>query len=613
MIDFFLKIHTGNAKETGKAKPYTGMSYYMKYIKHINEIVINNVYYFTNSWEKDSHVNSYFENDKIVFFLFGKVFFRNILLDKSRNNLKIEQVFRLLQDAPSLVNNIKGNYACVLYHKADHKVEIINSPFGVIPLNYSVINGEILISSNLTMIKTQLPCVSVNKSALLQLSLFDTILGNNTLVSKINQIQYGQKVIIKGGRITIEKIYDHSKLFADEPVDRREAIDEIVNTLRTNSESWAYNEPILLGLTGGYDCRLNLALIPKSYLNNIIAYTYGMSGSKEIKIAKDITKRLNLRHEIILLDEEYEKHYSSLADEVLMLGDGFTPYMRANYYYAHSYLSKYSNQCITGMYGSEFIKPMHVMEDSVSINSQTVIAFFSENIDDALVHYFDTIKETKKTFYSDIILSKDTLDETIEMINELYIKPDQHLSKEGIIFDFYLNEGMRKFFMELIRIDKFFIDNTIPYLDLDFLELLLKSKYAGVYNNIFQSLYKRRKGQLLYVDAMHLIDPELNNIPVDRGYKPKYLRSEIGWIFVASGYVFGKKMRNFIKGNTTYNQKKWGRSVFEDNIKVLYSESDLFNNNLFDMYNTGVYLKNTHLFGRHYSIKKWLSLNGLLS
>ena len=60
--------------------------------------------------------------------------------------------------------------------------------------------------------------------------------------------------------------------------------------------------------------------------------------------------------------------------EALLISDGFAPFMRCNYLYAHRSLSPYAKSCITGMYGSEFIKPMHVMADSVSINSRTVQA-----------------------------------------------------------------------------------------------------------------------------------------------------------------------------------------------------------------------------------------------
>ena len=73
--------------------------------------------------------------------------------------------------------------------------------------------------------------------------------------------------------------------------------------------------------------------------------------------------------------------------------------------------------------------------------------------------------------------------------------------------------GMRKFFMEILRIDRFFVDHKLPFLDQDFIEALLASEYAGVYNNIFnESLLKRRKGQMFYVDALARLNPALNHI-----------------------------------------------------------------------------------------------------
>jgi hypothetical protein len=264
------------------------------------------------------------------------------------------------------------------------------------------------------------------------------------------------------------------------------------------------------------------------------------------------------------------------------------------------------------MYGSEFIRPINVTRDAITINTQTVQAFFSENILDSLADYFNRVKKSPKAYFKEEIFNGKVLDETIELIRKNYIEGKESLSKEQRMFNFYLNEGMRKFFMELIRVDRMFVNHNIPYLDLDFLELFLNTEYAGVYNNTFdESLIKRRKGQLFYVDVIDRLKPELNNIAVERGYKPKYLKSGLGWLCIVTGYVFAKKINKALKGNTTFDTKKWQTIVLSANSTLLAQHDNLFNSNLFSRFQHGEYLENEHVFSRHYSLKRWLGINNL--
>lgn len=613
MIDFYLKIEDGIKVEKPQEKPYSLLKHYFKYVKIENETYFDHAYYYSNSFWQEEHPNSVYSNERELFILFGNVYYRNHIKNDNYSALEIETVYNIVKAENPFHGFIKGNFSYVLIDKRTKRVELVNSPYGVIPINFSMENDNIFISSNLSFIKSQLHSVSINKAALVQVSMFDTILGNNTLITEIEQLQYGQRVLFEEGQIKKETYYDHTDVFNNSPISRKESLHGLIETIKQNSKSWPQNESFLMGLTGGYDCRLNFSLMPKENHKNIVAYTYGMSSSMEITIANKISKKYQLKHEVIELEEDFEKEYISNANEVLKLSDGFTPFMRVNYFYAHRYLSQFAKECITGMYGSEYIKPMHVMEDSVTINPSTVKAFYSENILESIKKNFHELKASDDAYFTEEVFTNDALEKTLDLIDSNYIENKTNLNKEQRIFNFYLNEGMRKFFMELIRVDKMFVNHIIPYLDMDFLELLMGSMYAGVNNHIFdESIIKRRKGQLFYSDVMNILNPALNNIPVDRGYKPKHLRTEIGWLYVTSGYVFGKKLRKWTKGNTTFNTKKWRTMVYEANQDVLQKKSNIFKDDLYQKYLDGYHLRNEHVFGKHFSIKKWLNDNQLI-
>lgn len=611
MIDFYIRFNT----EKQGFESVTTSTVFEKYKKYIcieKKLNTSQVYYYSNTFDQSEFEKSYLETNEDLFFLFGSVNFRNAINSGNNLNVPVEEVYKIVSKNKDFYKLIKGNFVCILFNKVNLSIEIINSPWGVIPVNYWVKNGIVQISSNLTFILKQIEKPVLNKTSLIQVSLFDTILGSNTLVEGIKQLQYGEIISIVNNKVISSKYYTHSLLLGH-PKKRKESLYSIIENLKQNIQILPLEKPFLFGLTGGYDCRLNLGLLPKDKYNKLIAYTYGMPISQEFKIAEEIAKRYGLKYKKILLEDEFEKDYIRNADEVLFLGDGFTPFMRVNYYYAHKHLSAYARECITGMYGSEFIKPMHVMADSVSINPETVSAFFSLKPIDSIAEYFNNTKKSAVRYYNEEIYSNASLEETLEIIKNNYIVGKENLSKEERIFNFYLNEGMRKFFMEILRVDRMFVNHHLPYLDIDFLEVLLNSEYAGVYNNIFnESIIKRRKGQMLYVDVLDRVKPDLNNIPVDRGYKPKHMKNLAGWTYVTAGYFLGKKMRHFLKGNTTFNTKKWRGMVYNSNVETLKSSNSIFNDMLYKGFNSGYYLKNEHVFGKHYSLKKWLDSNGLL-
>lgn len=612
MIDFFIKYDSKTVIEN-VASPFRCLEFYQKYIKYEKFQSWGALLYFSNSFEIDEHKNSVLETERHIFFLSGKVYYRNnISSSLKQREIPIEIVYRIFKTNDKFIEEIKGNFVFIVFDKNDKSIEITNSPFGVTPINYSKQGTTVFISTNLSAISRQLDSPSVNNAALVQLSLFDTILGDNTLIKQISQLQNGQRVTISGNNLEKQFYFKLDSLYSQNPTSRKESLKDLHRTLKTNMELIPTNEKILLGLTGGFDCRLNLSLIEESNFKNIVSYTYGMSASPEIQIAEKIANRYDLEYHKIILEEEYEKKYLNNANEVIQLGDGFTPFMRANYFYANNILSKISRKSLTGMFGSEFIKPLHILDGSVTINKETVNAFLSDKPIDSLVSYFRNSAISSNKYLRGTVFSESVMEECIQLINDQYLDKS-YLSKEMILYNFHITEGIRKFFMEIFRIDKVFVEHYLPYLDIDFIELLFSSEYAGLYNNPYnESLIKRRKGQLLYVDVMNISKPYLNNIPVDRGYKPKYLTSNVGWIAISFGYIFGKKFRKLLKGNQTYNTIKWKTAVFEANKALLYSKNDYFSENMHVEFINGTFGKNEHVYGKHYSAKKWLEYMNLI-
>ncbi len=612
MIDLIICI--GQTIDDGGSlkRAITSLPYYSKYRTDEKFFNKKNITGYLNDFIKPDLSKIFFEDAECYYFVIGKVFTRNNTDGTAGKLLETRQVVEIyINKKKQLQKVVKGDYIIIKIEKVTGRTTILNSPLGVRAFYYYTDRKQILLSTNLTILLKLLESAQINETGLVMLSLFDTLLCNTTLFKDVYSLQFGERVEIADGQFKSEIYYDHLECFNSKPINRSEAIEILCSNLKNNMAILPTKHPFLLGLTGGFDSRLNLALINKTDYENIIGYTYGMEGSKEIEIAKLLANKLKLQHKIIFLGEEYVSQYIQNSDEVLMISDGFTPFMRCNYLYSHRILSAYSRECITGMFGSELIRPMHVMPDSVSLTRETTAAFLSV---EPLLNFERLFNNQRiEGFLRQELFKSTTRDEILGLLEKQYIKNKTASSKEQLLQNFYINEGMRKFFMEIIRVDRFFINHNIPFLDLDFFEELMKTHYAGIHNNAFrENPISRRKGQLLYVDVMDRFSQELNFFKVDRGYFPYQLRGGINWIFVALGFYFGKKLRKKIKGNDTFNTKVWRDNVYKNNIQTLQRNDPWFNDLLMKRYNERYHLisKNEHYYARHYSLKRWLELIG---
>ena len=469
---------------------------------------------------------------------------------------------------------------------------------------YNTTVNNFIVSTNLMLLLKNKYC-EINNQSLVEFSIFDYILGNKTFFKDIFKLEYGENINYKNIIQKRTVLYDYSNLIQSELLRTDESIELFSKLLKDNIHKFIKDKDIiLLALTGGFDGRLNLALMDKIDYKKIVCYTYGMAKSNQISIAKEISSKLLLDYKPILLEDDYENGFCDNGYLAIMLSNGYAPFMRANFVYSFNKLKYFSRYSLNGLFGSELIRPMHICGGQ-SLNYSTIEIFMSGNFDES----FDKIykKYLKCGFIMQKYFTNEIKDTIKSYIKDNYIDKYSGFTKKEILFIFYLKEGMRKFFMEELSIDKYFIEQYSPYLDIDFIELLFKSPFAGLYNGIFEeSRYKRRKGQLFYAHLMEKANNELSRIKTDRGYRPVDLLNNYNLYKVFLGYVFGKYFRKKIIGNDTYNTRKWENLFFKKYDNIIFNKDELYDNNLSTKYKNGEYLFNDgYDFSRHFSLKLW--------
>jgi hypothetical protein len=122
-----------------------------------------------------------------------------------------------------------------------------------------------------------------------------------------------------------------------------------------------------------------------------------------------------------------------------------------------------------------------------------------------------------------------------------------------------------------------------PFLDISFIQLLLKSAYAGCNNSFFtHNPLKRYKGQLLYAQILKTLHSPLFQMMTGKNYKPSQLLSVQGQFSIVLPYIKKKWRKKKMVPNidnlgliTGFKQSWKALNPRLDNLSEIYSLDDI--------------------------------------
>lgn len=615
MFDFFLKIYKNRTNKAKNTPPHYKLQHVLRYAGHYKEAMYQNIYLVTyNLPGVDEHTRQFSIVKDHLLLIYGNVQWR-IGGDLNLKHIKfsaptLEEIFDLFQHYPAdFYKFIKGNYTIVICSLKKNNVKLISAPFCTLPTYYYQNEDTVYISSNLSMILVDSDRkFNLNYQSLVEFAIFDYILGDKTILEDIFQIESGEIVQINNGCVSKRTYYMKDKTLLNLKYSNRTT--DVMNTIGKLLQSAVISyitqtKRTNLALTGGLDGRLLLALIDPSHYDKIVCYSYGLPGSLQIRIPLEIERRLGIKYVPVYFDKHYEETFSQNGLEAIILSDGYAPFMRANYLYAHKKLTKYSRHLIMGLFGSEILRPIH-STGGVALTTNLMNIFLQI---DHTKSFYDIFHRTRKEKYLiENIFTDDIANNIINFLNKFYFDRMQ-LDPRRRLYIFLFNEGLRKFFMEELRIDRYFMDYFLPYLDLDFVEYVHKTPFAAVYQKgIFEeNPLKRRTGQFIYAYLINQYNPVLSTIILDRGYKPKDLLHKWRTPFVAYGFIKWKVIRKKFIPDDTFDAPRWANIMFSQNIKFIKEADPIFGKNLWLKYCTGSYKNDLYKFSRYFSLKCWIN------
>jgi asparagine synthetase B (glutamine-hydrolysing) len=599
IVDFRGKLDVSRMRNPFARYDYYTDIYYKEYC-----IETKNAKIFYLEWEDTSE--NYCCHNLNHLFLFGSVFSNRryeTLQNQKPKKLNANDVYTLYEKFKhDVVHYIKGSFVLVIFDENRNILSCISDHLNVLPVYYSFKDGVFIFSSAVKPILDS-DCITttINTISIVEFAIFDYTLGKKTYYENIFQLDYGTilNATVRGVQET--KYFSVDYLFRRNLMKKNEALEALSSLLHENVNLYGSDgERFLLSLTGGFDGRANLALVDRP-AEDFLCYSYGMPGSQQITVPQEIAQKCNINYQPIHLDRNFEERYEQCAAKAVFYSDGTAPILRANYPYAYAQLRESARIAITGLFGSEILRPIHNL--GVFFNDNSERLFMGKNFERDMRYVFEY--EKRRSY-----LRPEVFDECYEHIRENVWK--NYFARYGDIdtltrfFFFFIGEGIRKYFMQEIRIERVYVITRFPYFDFDLVDLMYKTPFAGMYNGALKkSAIKRRRSQLLYAYVINKYRPLLGEIITDRGYKPKDLLSHFSYFKIIPRYL-KTQWHNKRTGDDTFNSEKWTDIVFSKNRKLMETETDIFPGSLCTKYDSKVNVRENYYFSRMFSLKYWL-------
>jgi asparagine synthetase B (glutamine-hydrolysing) len=518
----------------------------------------------------DSNQSMFISNDWSIFIIgecfsrIDSVFFKGIQKKLNANDIYFLYLTRKLD----LVNEIKGNFQIIIIQNDDNKIIVINSKSGVSPFYY-YFDSEIFVCSTAIylfpdFLKDKL---KFSYSNILEYALFNYPLGENTLFENVYNLLPGEIVTYNNGKLEKATYYNVTDFITDKRISKKEAIENGVELFNKIVNSYvADKEKINVSLTGGFDGRAILSAL-KFDMKNVLLYSFGIKGSKNISIPQQIAKDLNYNFKPYFLEEEYSEAFPLYGTMTCLLTDCLATFQRANYLYVFEDLSKHSDVVLTGIFGSELMRTFQnaglmISESAVKI----LLAIDSlKELDKVINNY------TYRLYWGDLIFNNENKEKVIESWRVKYLNRKYEF-KNQYIFTYFIKDALRKYFGGEVHSERIFATNRFPFFDDEFVELILKSPFSAINNTFMKpTINERLNSQLYYAYILKYNKPELLNYTTDHGFAPKYLLYPFSILFIGPQVFIKSKIRKW-KKYKEFNTEEWAERLFDINKKTLDKE-----------------------------------------
>lgn len=515
------------------------------------------------------------ESEELSIFIDGYILPRSECFEPYKNKTQKELVRKLyLEFGNQFIHYIKGSFILVI--RREKNIQVYTDRHASVKCFYFQTKDKFIISNSLKQIRsfTELKLSKENAS---MFALFNHFIGDLTLYNEVFQINPARVANINDEKLIITDYWKPQYLFKKK--DKLYRADELANEWNKIIQGYRnYLKPkkVALTLTGGNDSRMILAAL---LANDIIPInmTYGNPKSGDVIVANKICTTLSLVFKNYHVENPTAEWFQSIAvKEIIPHGNSLVNIHRAHRFDA---IKKLKNEdpeiemLYTGLVGGEYIKRPSYNNISIpKIYQDWLKLKGNKEKKDFIIAKLQNKGIKTDTLNIDYIISE--LDRFI--IPEGNFNPDQ--TKFIHLHQYYaVNHHTQD--PSLFRKSIQFIIN--PYMDIDFLELLSKSK-EWYLNKRWSYPTEKAWHSYLQVKTIHKLSPKLSSIPFAKNGEYtglemlktplRYLLKRVWKRLRKSNFLYE---RNFAMGSWLYDFSKTQLNEMENEILSLYEKDYL--------------------------------------
>ena len=242
-------------------------------------------------------------------------------LDDSNSDSRLKPLLQdYLKYGESVFSRLDGQFALIVYNAPEHKVLIISDPFGLIPIYYGQKGQRFYVSTS------ALAVAKAIQSAPSEFGVRSFIVYGSTFGDTLWQDVH---MLPPATVLNIDRDSAHQSIYWSFEMDSTitalsmaDSADFIVDSFSKNMRKSLNREGrTWISLTGGLDSRTLAALAHHSHIP-FKTYSHGPLDSRDVRIAKRISRKMGWEHEYYSLPEDWGTQRVNWFDRVLGQTDG---------------------------------------------------------------------------------------------------------------------------------------------------------------------------------------------------------------------------------------------------------------------------------------------------
>lgn len=447
-------------------------------------------------------------------------------------------------DLPKILKIIKGHYYLFVINDKNNRIDLSSSFFNMFPVFYYEDDQSFSVSSHLKLISKIIgKQFQINKKYILEQFIFNYPLFDDTIYQGVKLLATNHHIKIADNKISFQKHFDIANCYVSKPISYKKKADYLSDVFISRYKEYIPDSKHYISFTGGFDGRTLLAC-GHYYGSDFKTFSFGSRHNEDVMVPLQNSKQINIDFQPILLDnKEYiENGFLKTGQENIGLTSGYSNFLYVHSLYAAKLLSRETEYMLTGYFGSELFRALHL---TGAFCSRELINFFSETDD---TKWIKDLKKSFKLEYLNRHFFKNELDEIIESLVNYKKSQSDFETLNHFFYKYVMEEIFRKVFGPQTFAQFNHVNVRTPFLDFDFIQELFKTDLAGVNNTFFvKNPLKRLKGQYLYAKIISKTFPELARIKTQKGYSPRDLLTTTGKINIVLPFVIKKTKRRLIK------------------------------------------------------------------